>query len=706
MTGQAANGNGRPAVHWLRKNHKEWSPPQVLTVTAAMTTTETGDGAECHLAAWAARLDIRHKSAGLVGGTVCAYGQSAHGLAAQVDAWCTGQKTVWLFGHELNVLLSLTRLPVELAALGWHVTAHATASDSPWLRLHKGGCTLTVVDSWGWLRAPLQVVAHDLHGYVWPSDISPGDAEPYAAQVVGDVETLATALLEVMAWWDVEKLGNWTLTGSGCGWNAYRHREDTDLPLIDTHPDETAWDRAAIYGGRREAFQWGQLQGGPWQVLDFRNAYPSIAKAHALPYRRLGEFSTYNMDAPTICGYGHGIIAECVIRTDKPRFPVRSGGRVVYPVGEFTTTLAGPEIQWARELGCLVSIGRGRSHALTWHMRPWAEWALGVLNDGDPRVPDVARRVVKHWTRATIGKWAAKGHEQRRYETFGGGGWYAASGWNAQRNAACSLTEVAGVCTETISAGDGDNAYPAVFAFVESWCRVYLGKAMEAIGLGNVVTCDTDGMIVPASVPWQDAIAAQAGIPLELRPKETVTELRVIGPQHVIGDTVRKLAGVPKKAVETSPGTWEATLNPSLAWQMSRVTGRDPATFVQPKHTVTLPETVITGIRVYGGKVLPLDAALCPEGQNHITVPDAGPRSGQTAIQQSLHLREILTPPYTEGTQCTLHSSSPSGTDSESGPSHPITSSTSAPSPDCRTVTADGTSRRFGRWFARLLRRG
>jgi len=669
-----------PGIHRVRPNHREWSPPQIMCFDTETTPGQT-DAGELHtLRCWTARLDVRRTRTGKGLGTSRGWGYSADELADQVEIWAHGQRTLWIYAHNLSFDLAVTRLPVVLHDRGWQVTGHAVASDSPWLRMKRGSCVLTFADSWGWLRAPLEHIGADV-GYSKPDLPSWGDTDAaWIARCEADTEILALAMLTLMDWWDGLKLGSWTLTGSAGGWNSWRHMTTCPLPLIVSDPAQTAADREAIYGGRRQAFRHGDVPGGPFALLDFRSAYPSVAASMPLPAARQGNFDSLPADSPLICGESFGIIAEVTVETDVPRYPVRVKGRVAYPAGRFVTTLAGPEIAEARQLGHLVSIGPGYLHKLSPHMREWAQWVLETTADDTGTVPRVCQRAVKHWGRAVIGKTAARGWRTIPLQTLGGSGWDYRPAWNAELQQPSHLTDVCGQVAETVPAGDGDNAYPAILAWVESWVRVFLGRAIDDIGPENVITCDTDGLICSYD-RWYGVMGETVlYYPLEFRLKGTYQSVTVLGPQHVItpGDT--KLAGIPRQHDKLDDNRLSALLWPKLATQMSLRPGTDSPGYLRPRQTYTLAESYVTGWVGASGQVYPLEAALCSAGRTHILPAPFSLPSQFPPELQAKHVRTMISPLPPEGEQCALHTRRSNGTTGESPASPRTRSSGSRPS--------------------------
>jgi len=695
--------SGQVQVHRVRPNHREWTPPQVACFDTETMPQDTPEGEVHTLRCWTARLDVRRSryESGL--GTSRGYGFDSEELADQIEMWAEGQKCLWIYAHNLSFDLAVTRLPAVLHVRGWQVTAHAVASDSPWLRMKRGSCVLTFADSWGWLRAPLEHIGADV-GYVKPDlpQWSDDDAA-WVARCEADTEILALAMLTLMDWWDANGLGSWTLTGSAGGWNSWRHKTTAHLPLIVPDEDQCAADRAAIYGGRREAFAHGEQSGGPFALLDFRSAYPTIAANCNLPAARQGNFENLPADSPLVCGDNFGIIAEVTVDTDVPRYPVRVGGRVAYPVGRFVTVLAGPEIEEARRLDHLVSIGPGWLHRLSPHMREWAQWVLDVTDDRREDVPRVARRAVKHWGRAVIGKTAARGWRTIPLASLGGSGWDYRPAWNAQLQAPSHLVDVCGQVAEVVPAGDGDNAYPAILAWVESWTRVFLSRAIDAVERRHVITCDTDGLICQDD-PYLAAALEHADLgPLTMRRKGTYQKVTVLGPQHVITPDDTKLAGIPRRHDTDEDGTISALLWPKLATQMSLRPGTAEPGYVRPRQTYTLASSYVTGWVDPDGRVSPLEAGLCDQGSNHLLPWGDGWPASPWPDLQARHLKSMITPLPPEGVPCASHTLRSNGITGGSNPSAPTRSSGSRPS---RVSRAAGKLRSWLRTGVRHVRTG
>lgn len=611
-------GTPRPVPsHYLRGNETTWTPPQIISLDTETRWAKDPTGETHVMRLWAARLDSRRPDSAGWTGSDTAWGRSAPQLAAQIDEWAKGQRCVWMFAHNLSFDLTVSRLPSAMGALGWVVSDHAAGSETPWLRISKSSTIITIADSWGWLRQSMGEAGAAL-GIKKPELPANDDDNRYwLARCEADVEILATAMLRVLAWWDKEQLGRWSVTGSHSGWNVMRHRSPRKRMTIITDPDGINADREAIYGGRRECFEWGDITGGPFTELDFSGAYPQIAASCALPAKRLYPFQSLPLDNPMVRGDGVGIIARVELETETPRWPCRIGGRVWYPAGRFTTVLAGPEIAEALRLGALRAVGQGWAHALGYHLRNWAQWILQVQAGELGEVPGIAVPMVKHWGRAVIGKFAAKGFTKVAYGDAPPGVWSYEPVWDIGAQAHGAIVQLGGKRWKCLASANGDNCYPAVLAYVESHVRARLSRVIDAAGPGQVICCDTDGVTGPVAGQLADAAGAAGTWPLVMRPKGRYLAMRVLGPQHLHKDGKRHYSGVPGGATVGADGKLYALVWPKLAWQLREHAGEG---YRRPVQHYIIGQSYASGWVAPDGAVMPVQVQLGPDGGN-VPVP-------------------------------------------------------------------------------------
>lgn len=625
-------------VHYLRANHTSWSPPALFSFDTETKSVLDGDNEVMTLRLWSARFTDRRKPR-----RVPAIDESQHGtygdeLALWLHKLCKQRRTVWGYAHNLGFDLCTSSLIDHLVKLRWQVTEFAISSGAPFVRLKHGDSSLTLADSWSWLNTRLEDAA-DAMGMRKPPLPKPDDTpQIWLERCQADTAILHSAMLALMDWWDKESLGRWNVTGGASGMNAMRHIPSPQRILIRPDDEECDHDRKAIYGGRRSVWQTGKTTYGHYSEVDIEKAYTTVCRTMPLPVGRQATFTNLPTDHRWLNCERWGVIAECVVCTDTARVPVRIDNSVWYPVGRFTTTLAGPDIRELRDHGELESIGPGWLHQLGYALRPWAEWCIDSLADETGKTPDVAKLVHRTWARSVIGKWAQRGYEVIPIGQAPQDGWHYEDAWHHGKNVPASIIDFAGTRYQVAAVNQADNAYPAILAFVESYVRVALGRAITAIGDEHMVACDTDGYLCDSTGLGNVCKANRVISPLTLRPKRHYRRIRVIGPQHLELGSDRRMSGIPRSAEPGPDGKLYARTWPKLAWQLAN--GRQGA-YVRPQQSYQLAATYAPGWVLSDGSVVPVELELGPDGHNRV-VPFPKTRYGRSGALLAAHQHRRL----------------------------------------------------------------
>lgn len=685
------------AVHYLTSNDTTWTPPAVVSLDTETRIIQDYPEVQ-ELRCWHVRADYRMGARKLAGEHVEGGGTLATDLAGRLSKWAGHWAETWVYAHNLSFDLTVTRLPLLLQKYGWQVTDMALDGASPWLVLNDGGRKMILADSHAIWPVKLEEIGHALS--IVKPPLPEGDSlDDWVQRCAADTLILHTALLTLMNYHDQHQLGRWAITGASTGWNTMRHlqgartskrarqaRTSQGLPgvdpaaqpiIIDPSAEAIAQDREAIYGGRRQTWYHGQLPAGEFLEIDFHRAYQTVMAEFALPRKRGRTFTSLPLDSRLVDDPCHqwGIVAECEISTDRPRWPCRitldptnvadtppdditgmptdTRTRVFYPVGRFRTVLAGPDIAEARRLGCLVSIGAGQVHQLGRAMRPWATWSLAAQDN--PDTPPVVTLALKHQGRAVAGKWAARSWTKTMIGLSTTYGWSYEDTWVNQAGTRGAIIDMGGTKFLSVPDKDSDNAYPAVLAWIEAYTRVMLGRALDAFGAAVTVQCDTDGMIIDARTitagtqhPGDTqtsrgidarAIAAalssvnQLTVPLVLRAKTTYRTITVTGPQHLTLDGKNRWSGIPASATRLGDGSYQAWTWPKLAWQMGN---GDPRGYTRIVQTYRLAASYAPGWLLANGHVAAPETRL-DDQRRTVLVPYSESRYAAQGLSLARH---------------------------------------------------------------------
>lgn len=497
--------------------------------------------------------------------------------------------------------------------------------------------TLTIADSASLFPGPLAQLGPHVGICKTDVDFSACTDEELAGHCDADVAILAAAVLAFMDWWDSQDLGIWTVTGAGQAWQSYKRHLDPRQVVIDHDPAILEIERAAVYGGRRDVFRTGNLPPGRYAEIDFEAAYPTVAAEFPLPARAACPVNDQHRAMALHGRVPQGMLAEVTICTDTPRWPVRIGGRVFYPVGRFRTVLAAPDIQAAADAHALEKVHEGWLFTMSSHLREWARWVLKLIKDKDGLVPGVVKIWAKLASRAVIGKFAQKGWRTTPYVGPPAEGWSIEHTIELYSGTKGVITGVNGDYYISWADQRGEHERPAVLAFVEAHTRCRLSAVIAGPYGAGIVQCDTDGFAASHTVleriaaalgaKWhhgrsvprtsEDVIAEwnRVTYPLVLREKTHFARAVVYGPQHVVLDGKPRFAGVPRGAWKTSETTWMARLWPGMTWQAMHSVAGEYARPVQP-YKVLGPYAQAWVLA--DGSVRAAETAIDAAGQNYL----------------------------------------------------------------------------------------
>lgn len=655
MTTAAPDLDMFATAHWVKPAGKTSTPPAVIFLDSE-TRSSTQDDLEIHtLRCWDACL-VRRRIRNRARPLVWAADERIDDPATLVDKWASSGESTWLYAHNVTFDVVVTGLAVGLVARGWELSSRfGMTSGSMWCVLHKGrkaassragsdpegepgtrfkwSHTLTIADSAAYFPVPLAQLA-PLTGVSKPPLPDDDDtAEAWAARCHADVSILAAVVLSLMAWWDDNDMGKWSVTGAALGWQTYRRTLTPRQLVIDHDPALIEWERQAVYGGRRDVFRVGELAPGRYGELDYQAAYPTIAANCLLPAKVACRITDDHRRLAMRGKVPAGMLAEVTITADVPRWPVRIKGRVFYPVGTFRTVLAAPDIQAAADAHALAAVHDGYLYVMTGHLATWARQCLGWVTAPEDEIPGAVRVWAKLASRAVIGKFAQRG--------------WRTTPWVGEPSESWSVQETADLYTGTrgtivglsgryyISWADqrGEHERPAVLAFVEAHVRARLGRLIAGRFGAAVVQCDTDGLMasygqlrhlaasegtrwrrgdqVPQGIEHVLAVWNDASWPLTIRDKTVFTRAVVYGPQHVVMDGRQRFAGVPKGAWQTGPDTWAARLWPGIIWQSQH---GPPGSYARPVQPYLVVGPYAAGWVLADGAVRAAETAVDESG--------------------------------------------------------------------------------------------
>lgn len=526
--------------------------------------------------------------------------------ARQFWGWLTTKlsprRPLWLFAHNLFFDLSALCFWAEMEAGEYTLTepdclyeprrkrrpkeprrSGLLATDDPpsivdcW---HRSGAKLHALDTMNWWRCSLSALGSSLGLDKLPMPAAGDGFSDWSGYCLRDCEIVEKAVLRLAGWVKGNDLGNFRYSAASQAYAAYRHRFMPADAQIYTPDDAKPLERRAYYPARQfvhfvgrvvpwqpDAFrlpkQGGPVEQGPVYALDVASCYPSVMRGHDYPMRHV---KTVTMMSPRELAEWLRVYAGCaevaVSSEDEPypyREPAGKGGRVLWCVGRFATTLCGPELYRALEGGHVAAVGRAQFYTRGRPFDSFVDWCLSeraqALDGGDRVAADLAK-LVGNSLHGKFGqrspRWAIEpglvaplpwGHFHRSDELFEDVHSYRSVAYTVQRS------------------GDGaesDASFPLIAAYATAYARERMRTICRVAGKRCVLMEDCDTVHVTAA--GHDALRSAGWVrpdaPGYLRPVGRYEEAEYRGVRHYrVGDEWT-VAGLTLKAKQLPDGRW------------------------------------------------------------------------------------------------------------------------------------------------------
>lgn len=494
----------------------------------------------------------------------------------QKDLWDTvgefagteGRTVLW--AHNLGYDARIASVFSSLPALGWRLVGHNITPRGTWLEWRRDKATLLMVDSASIFATTIAKVGKyfGIGKLPMPNDEAPeSDWFTYCRR---DVDILRTAITTYLQWLRDEDMGNWQITGAGQSWATFRHKHLTHKLTI--HDDERALkaERRAMWAGRCEAYWRGALKGQVVHEWDFTNAYIRIARDHSVPVCLLGPMPPNYDWLPVLESRNTALLATVDIETESPVVPTTHNGRIVWPVGRFTTTIWDVEIQAALKAGAKVTVREGWLYRTRPALKQWAEWVLGKLAESDETCPTWQKTIYKHWSRALIGRLAMTHQTWEEWAESPSIGVMRATVWDRDAEQGYDIMQVGTTIWRDAGREEWAQSMPMITGYVQAISRVRLWDVLQALPKGVALYADTDSLL--CTDMHLDTVAAIAASPIGhgLRLKRSWDGFAILGPRQLVTGELTRVSGMPHHARAHGGGKFTGQVWDSLPGALKR----------------------------------------------------------------------------------------------------------------------------------------
>jgi hypothetical protein len=358
--------------------------------------------------------------------------------------------------------------------------------------------TIMFISSTNYYSAPLRDIGKLFGLDKLDYDYDNGTIEDGLVYCQRDVEIVKLAMEKFFEFVDINDLGCVARTISGQAFNAFTHRFLQYEVSIHTSEKACKLERESYYGGRVECWRIGRLPANKtYYYLDVNSMYPYVMKSFSYPVELIGyRVKNTVQDIANEIEKGYGVIAKVRVKTDLPVFPYRTKSKLIFPIGEFTTTLCTPELKFGLEHNLIVEVKEASYYTVAPIFADYVQFFYEnrlVAKANKDKIHDL---MYKLFLNGLYGKF---GQLADNYEICGEddinkiGVEYE---YNADTGEKRLIKTFGGTRFEKVGEDESFNSFPAVAAHVTSQARQHLFKYIMQAGIKNVLYMDTDSMFV------------------------------------------------------------------------------------------------------------------------------------------------------------------------------------------------------------------
>lgn len=340
--------------------------------------------------------------------------------------------------------------------------------------------------------------------------------------------------------------------------SAWRHRFLDVQFWVHANQEAIDIERASYTGGRVECWRVGRVKGGPWYKLDVNSMYPFVMSETKVPVRiwrivndvKLQELPWNN---PKVC-----MIAECLINTEIPAYPVKRDERLCWPVGQFWTTLADAEFRLAVASGHVKRVKRVCLYHAAIIFDKYVSELYKIRKKFQAEGNDIFALMVKLMLNSLYGKfgqhseqWVLDGYDESLDDD-------SFDIYDLDSGDRHRVYIIAGHQWTVIGRRESYHSFPGVASCITSAARVLLWKLFMQAGLKNVFYTDTDSLIVNREgrdnlKPFIDA--KKLGF---LKQEYSTRKLEIWSPKDYKTDKETHIKGVRKGSKQIAENVFES----------------------------------------------------------------------------------------------------------------------------------------------------
>lgn len=440
------------------------------------------------------------------------------------------------------------------------------------LHLYHDLGVVHVVDIQNYVSATIEELADEAKISIPKKPDASASMRVWQAWLNARVIVVRDWFLEFLKWWEKEELGQWRHTIASLSMAAFRHKFMGPKILVHTCEFALEKEREALSGGELRLFFAGRVRPllhpdrekkgttaldrkaiavGPIHVYDVNSLYPHVMRSRLYPrelitWKRPGDADDFRRWRKSLL-----CIARVRLDTTTEPYPFYFEAHRFYAVGQFWTTLCGPELDRAVELGHVTAWDGLSCYAPSKLFVGFVDYfhqqrLLAVGVGAELRAQQA--KLIMNSLAGKFGQRAPRWEFVDNQEALVRWGTWPVI--DAQTKVIRIYRAIAGYTQEKQLSGEGLDSVPSLEAFVNAYGRDHMRSVRQAIGEEHLCYQSTDSLHVldsgkEALKPFLETYPGELG---KFRHEGSYETAEYRGPHDYTLDGVHHIAGVKSDA--------------------------------------------------------------------------------------------------------------------------------------------------------------
>jgi hypothetical protein len=480
------------------------------------------------------------------------------------------KRPLWVFSHNLFFDLQVLCFYEYFARTGWELDFIYEAALSYIIIIRREDQTIKGVSTTNYFDTSLDEIGK-LVGYEkLKVDFDTVSDEELATYCRRDVEVLKLALERYFDFLKTHDLGKFGMTKASQAFNAYRHRFMKNKIYTHTEDRLIELEKDAYMGGRTECFYIGEIKGKRVLSLDINSMYPFIMRRYKFPCRFIDYQENVDPSAlPRLLGKLCAV-AEVLVETDEPYFAVRSGNKIIFPIGRFRCYLCTRGLNLAIYRGLLRGVIAISFYEAADLFSDYVNFFYSLKEKYDREGNAIYRKLVKYFLNCLYGKFAQFRPVMDYFREDTGPLVFRSQWYDAVTGEKGVEYKLMNRVVRETGREIARNSLVPISAHITEDARLYLDEIIRGIGRDRVLYCDTDSVKI---FDHDKHLLKHKIDPHELgalKVEEEYSYLQIIGPKAYITDETKKLKGIPARANEVKHWVYRYTSFPRQATHLRK----------------------------------------------------------------------------------------------------------------------------------------